>query len=76
MKSYCVKERRQTECVPRSERLVTIKNGRKMMKCKCAECGITKTTFISGQKGRGELLKTGDDLATEAFVRYGVPYMA
>ena len=70
MKSYCVKERRQTECVPRSERLVTTKNGRKMMKCRCASCGIINTSFISGQKGGGELLKTGADLATEAIVRF------
>lgn len=46
MKSYCVKQRKQTECVPGSETYVITKNDRKMMKCKCAECGITKCKFI------------------------------
>ena len=46
MKSYCVKQRKVTECVPGSEKLVTTKNERKMMKCKCAECEITKTKFV------------------------------
>ena len=46
MKSYCVKQKKQTECVPGSEKIVTTKNRRKMMKCKCAECGITKAKFV------------------------------
>ena len=54
MKSYCVKQQKQTECVPGSERVVQARNGRAMMKCKCAECGITKTKFVkSGAVGRG-----------------------
>ena len=62
MKSYCVKQRKQTECVPGSERVVQTRNGRKMMRCKCAECGITKTKFVPsgtvgrGRKGKGLLL--------------------
>ena len=32
--------------------LVQLKNGRFMMKCKCAECGITKTKFVK-QSGNG-----------------------
>ena len=59
MKSYCVKQRKQTECVPGSERVVQARNGRAMMKCKCAECGITKTKFVpsgTGRKGKGLLL--------------------
>ena len=51
MKSYCVKQKKQTECVSGSETTVRAKNGRLMMKCKCAECGITKTKFIRGQTG-------------------------
>ena len=47
VKSYCVKQ--QTECVPSSERYVKPKNGRMMLKCKCAECGITKTKFVKNQ---------------------------
>ena len=46
MKSYCVKQKNVTECVPGSERIVKAKNGRNMMKCKCVECGITKTKFV------------------------------
>ena len=62
MKTYCVKQRKQTECVPGSEKISTTRNGRKMMKCRCAECGITKTRFVKGttgsrkQKGKGLLL--------------------
>ena len=46
VKSYCVKQKKITECIPDSARLVQLKNGRFMMKCKCAECGITKTQFV------------------------------
>ena len=48
MKSYCVKQRKQTECVSGSEQYVKTKNGRNAMKCKCAECGITKFRFVKG----------------------------
>ena len=53
MKSYCVKQKKQTECVPQSERFVKAKNGRMMMKCTCAECGITKTKFVKQNQGNG-----------------------
>ena len=59
MKSYCVKQRKQTECVPGSEQYVTTRNGRNAMKCKCLECGATKFRFIkgtAGKKGKGLLL--------------------
>ena len=67
MKSYCVKQRKQTDCVPGSEQYVKTKNGRSAMKCKCAECGITKFRFVKGSntgsaktraktKGKGLLL--------------------
>jgi len=49
VKSYCVKQKKQTECVPGSERYVKAKNDRMMMKCKCAECGITKTKFVKNK---------------------------
>ena len=48
VKSYCVKQKKQTECVPGSETTVEPKNGRLMMKCTCAECRITKTKFMKG----------------------------
>ena len=53
MKSYCVKQRKQTECLPGSETYAMVRNGRRMMKCKCAECGITKTRFVKGTTGKG-----------------------
>ena len=53
--SYCVKQRKKPECVPGSEKIVKTKNGRWMMKCKCAECGITKTSFVkSGSVSTGQ----------------------
>ena len=52
VKSYCVKQKKKTDCVPGSSRLVKAKNGRFMMKCVCAECGITKTKFVK-QTGNG-----------------------
>ena len=45
MKTYCVKQRKETECVePSGFRYA--KNGRLMFFCTCAECGITKTRFV------------------------------
>ena len=52
MKSYGVKQRKQTECLPGSETYAMARNGRRMMKCKCAECGITKTRFVKGTTGK------------------------
>ena len=51
-----LKQRKQTEYVPRSETYAMARNGRRMMKCKCAECGITKTRFVKGKTGKGLLL--------------------
>ena len=55
MKTFCVKQRKRTECVPGSETYAMARNGRRMMKCKCAECGITKTRFVKGTSGKGLL---------------------
>ena len=49
MLSYCVKQRKMTECVPGSEVIVKLKKCWTMMKCICQECGITKTKFIKKQ---------------------------
>ena len=46
MKSYCVKQKKVTECVEPSG-YKTAKNGRLMFFCTCAECGITKTRFVN-----------------------------
>ena len=59
----------------RSDRLIKTKNGRKMMKCKCAECGITKTKFIRGQTGTG-LFDTALDTGYDLGIKYGIPYIA
>ena len=58
VKSYCVKQKKQTDCVPGSGRLVKANNGRMMMKCICAECGITKTKFVK-QTGKGLARRRG-----------------
>ena len=58
MKSYCVKQKKVTECVPGSERHVKAKNGRLMLKCTCAECEITKTKFVK-QAGNGLARRKG-----------------
>ena len=57
MKSYCVKQKKQTECVQGSEQYVKTKNGRNAMKCKCAECGITKFRFVKGATTRAKTTK-------------------
>ena len=58
VKSYCVKQKKkQTECVPGSEQYVKAKNGRTMMKCTCAECGITKTKFVKNTQSGGKIKK-------------------
>ena len=58
MLSYCVKQRKQTDCVPGSEQYVQTKNGKNAMKCKCVECGITKFRFLS----KGEIQGGFDEL--------------
>ena len=62
MKSYYAKQRKQTECVPGSETYVRTRNGRSMMKCQCAECGITKTKFVKGSVGNAGRTRTGNGL--------------
>ena len=57
MLSYCVKQRKMTDCVPGSEQYVKTKNGRNAMKCHCVECGITKFRFLS----KGEIQGRGVD---------------
>ena len=50
MRSYCVKQKKQTECVPNRERITTTSNGRQMIACTCAECGATKTQFMKSKQ--------------------------
>ena len=56
VKSYCVKQGIQTECVEPSGYKQT-KNGRLMFFCTCAECGIKKTKFVKS-KTTGGIKKT------------------
>ena len=107
MDVYCVKEKRFTPNVPGSEKITTTENGRRLLKVKCASCGITKTKFMSVQEGGnfldpvfkwasrglpkkkredfaraekrlfgGGVFDTVGDTAAEAFIEYGVPYLA
>ena len=57
MDVYCVKEKRFTPNVLGSETFATTRNGKRLLKVKCASCGITKTRFISAQEG-GNILDT------------------
>ena len=55
MRSYCIKEKKQTECAPGSERYERANNGRLMLKCQCVSCGITKTKFVKNTQEGGNL---------------------
>ena len=55
MKSYCVKDKKETECVEPSGYKET-KNKRWMFFCTCAECGITKTRFVKKSEVPGNWL--------------------
>ena len=50
VKSYCIKQRKQTECIDPSGYKKS-KNNRLMYFCTCAECFITKTKFVKSKKG-------------------------
>ena len=52
MDVYCVKDRRVTPNVEGTEKVVWTKNKRKMLKVKCAVCGITKTRETDGSLSR------------------------
>ena len=60
IKSYCVKQKKQTECVEPSG-YKQAKNGRLMYFCTCAECGISKTKFVKSQSISGGALVTGKE---------------
>ena len=49
MKSYCVKQRKPTECVEPSG-YKTAKNGTLMFFCTCAECRIKKKDLLKTRK--------------------------
>ena len=49
MKSFCLRQKKQTECKPGSEKYVKSKNGRLMLQCICNECGARKSKFIKNK---------------------------
>ena len=52
MESYCVKQKKFTECIePRGYK--KSKNGKLMFYCKCKECGIMKYKFVKNQSFGG-----------------------
>ena len=67
MKLYCVKQKRQTENKPNTERYVHTKNGRLLLQAECSECGILKSTFVSERrsKGRGVGQKINKSISKE-----------
>jgi len=83
MEVYCVKEKRHTPNVQGSEKVVITKNDRKLLKVKCASCGITKTRFMPGNQvspptrraveySIGDVAMAVGDLA----ITKGIPYIA
>ena len=56
VKSYCVKQKKNTLSIPNSVKYVTSKNGRLMQKSICSECGAKKSQFV-GQKSGGALAR-------------------
>ena len=57
-----MKEKRFTPNVVGSEKITTAKNGRKLLKVKCASCGITKTRFVSNKTQSGAAQEGGNIL--------------
>ena len=52
-----MKEKRFTPNVAGSEKITTTRNGKRLLKVKCASCGITKARFlpVNGDKKGGAL---------------------
>ena len=53
MLSYCLRERKMTNCKPGSEQYVKTKNNRYGIKCICSECGAKKFRFIAKKDMQG-----------------------
>ena len=79
MEVYCVKEKRHTPNVQESEKVAITKNNRKLLKVKCASCGITKTRFMPGEPSRAEGSGIFGDVAMavgDLAITKGIPYLA
>ena len=48
VKSYCVRQKKQTKCIQPSG-YKKAKNGRLMFFCTCAECGLLKHVLLKKQ---------------------------
>ena len=46
METYCVRERKKTQCIPGTEEMINMKGNRLMLRCTCANCGILKHSFV------------------------------
>ena len=46
METYCVRERKKTQCIPGTEEMINMKGNRLMLQCTCANCGILKHSFV------------------------------
>ena len=55
-----MKEKRFTPNAVGSETFATAKNGRRLLKVKCASCGITKTRFVSNKTQSGAAQEGGN----------------
>ena len=75
MDVYCVKEHRFTPNVVGSETFATIRNGKRLLKVKCASCGITKTRFASGVNPTPQNAQEGGNILDPIFkwTRSGLP---
>ena len=89
--TYCIKDKKYTPCVEPSG-YQTDKNGRRQFYCHCAICEIKKVRYVKNGKmgmgkktgkGKKKLKFQGDGIATDiggvaadAFIHYGVPWMA
>ena len=82
MDGYCEKDRRVTPSVEGTEKIVLTKNNRKMLKAKCAVCGITNTRFFVGKltvpsraEGSG-ILSSVADTGLELFISKDILFLA
>ena len=64
MTSYCVRCRKKTGDV--SPHMTHAKNGRNMLKAKCATCHGNKSEFVSGTARKGKRKAGGNILSTLA----------
>ena len=57
MVSYCVKQKKFTNSLAGTEKIIRSKNGKLIMQSICSECGAKKSQFIKPQRGGSSLKK-------------------